>query len=154
MKSLVLTFFLCLTVPFYGQTKDSLEIAEGLNLNLYDPGFSNKEQPNLLQNFNTTSQTSNLVLYNGTTNLYDVYSASGEGYTYSSSTTQFRPKSNFFTTLFLGNDSFTENKTLLRNRSLLLDEDDSYRVRDSFNPHGASNFSEAIIGGVLGLLFD
>ena len=58
------------------------------------------------------------------------------------------------TTLFLGNDSFIESNTLLLNQPLLLDEDVSYQVRDSFNPYGASNFSEAVLGGVLGLLFN
>ena len=95
-----------------------------------------------------------LVLYNRTTNSYDTYLSNNGCYSYSGSNTHFRNKSSFFTNLFLGNSSFSESNSLLPKSSLLLKEDGSYIVRDSFNPNGASNFSEAVLGGVLGLLFN
>ena len=147
----VIFFFLSLSMSFYGQKKDSLQTGYDLNFNNSSTVFSTSQ---VLENFDYQAQYSKLFLYNNTTNLYNVYSNTDDSYVQNSFTNVYRPKSNFFTNLFLGNDRFPENNTLLLNKSLLIDEDVSYRVRDSFNPHGASNFSEAILGGVLGLIFN
>ena len=152
IRSIYLIFFFLFSVSFYGQVNDSLQYFKDSKSILY---FSSNDDPLDLDKLNFQSEASSLVLYNGTTNSYNMYSNFGGDYSYKGSTTIFRNKSNFFTTLFLGNDSFVEGNTLLvNNKSLLLDEDVSYMVRDSFNPNGASNFSEAVLGGVLGLLFD
>ncbi|MBZ9632189.1 hypothetical protein LB465_15510 [Salegentibacter sp. LM13S] len=151
-KPLILIFCLFSSLSFYAQTKDSIK---SISSKFYTHvGSSAIDQPLSLKKLNFQRSTPSLVLYNSTTNLYDIYLDGNGSYSYSGSNIRFRHKSNFLTTLFLGNDSFTESNTLLPNSTLLLDEDDTYRVRDSFNPHGASNISEALIGGVLGLLFN
>lgn len=153
-RSVLIIFFLLLSMSFYGQTNDSLQNLKSKKTILYFSSFSSNDKPFALEKLNVPTKTPKLVLYNRTTNSYDKYLNHNGSYSYSGSTTIFKNKSNFFTALFLGNDSFTESNTLLLNRSLLLGEDVSYRVRDSFNPNGASNFSEAVLGGVFGLLFN
>ncbi|MBZ9629710.1 hypothetical protein LB465_02880 [Salegentibacter sp. LM13S] len=148
---LICCLFICLS--FYGQTNDSLQNVNSVKSNFFNSGFSKVDQPFVPKKLNIQTNASTLVLYNKTTNLYDNYVGNNDSYGYSSSNTMFRNKSNFFTTLFLGNASSMENNTLLPNRSLLL-KDDNYIIRDSFNPNGASNFSEAVIGGVLNLIFN
>lgn len=156
MKVIRPVLILCslfLGMSFYGQTNDSLQNLKKKSV-LYFPGFSTNDQSSSLKKLDFQTVAAPLVLYNGTTNAYDIYSNYNGGYSYSGSNTIFKTKSNFLTTLFLGNDSFVESNTLLLHRSLSLDENHSYRVRDSFNPNGASNFSEAVLGGVFGLLFN
>ena len=154
IKSVILILFLLLSISFYGQTKDSLQNVNDLSSKFFAAKFSSIDQPVVLKKLDIPTQASKLVLYNRTTSLYDTYLEVNGSYSYSSSNNIFRPKSNFFTTLFLGNNSLMENNNLLPNTSFLLDEGVSYPVRDSFNPYGASNFSEALLGGVLGLLFN
>ena len=154
INSVVLIFCLFLSMSFYGQTNDSLQNVNTLNSRFYTPGFTAIDQPITLKKLDLQTKAPTLVLYNKTTNLYDIYLDVNDSYSYSGSKIMFRPESNFFTTLFLGNDSYIESNTLIPNSSLLLGEDVSYPVRDSFNPNGASNFSEALIGGVFGLLFN
>ena len=108
-------------------------------------------------NFKSLSVPKNipsLSLYNPTTNRYDNYLGNGDDYIYSNSTIFFENKANFFTNLFLGNDSFMQNNSLMQSHPLIWDEDSTYRVRDSFNPYGATNMREALLGGILGLLFN
>lgn len=150
---LIIPFFLSISI--YGQTDDSLKYLENKRPDLLVSNFSSNDEQFGLRVWNVGKKEQPLLLYNRNTNSYDIYLNYNGNYSYSGSSTIFKNKSNFFTTLFLGNDSFLESNTLLmNNRSLLLDEDVSYMVRDSFNPNGASNFSEAILGGVLGLLFN
>ena len=153
IRSVFMIFSLFVSMSFYGQTNDSLQNVKSLKSILYFSSFSSNDHPGL-EKLNVQEKVPSLVLYNRTTNYYDTYLSNNGSYSYSGSNTIYKNKSNFFTTLFLGNDSFIESNTLLLNRSLLLDEDVSYQVRDSFNPNGASNFSEAVLGGVLGLLFN
>ena len=153
-RSILLINSLFLSIAFYGQTNDSLQNNNNKKSIVNFSGSSSQDQDFDLKKLNFETNVPTLFLYNRTTNSYDTYLNNDGNYTYSGSSTIFRNEPNFFTTLFLGNDSFIESNTLLLNRSLLLDEDVSYRVRDSFNPNGASNFSEAVLGGVLGLLFD
>lgn len=153
IKSVLIIFTLFLSMSFYGQKNDSLQNVTNTKSILYLSNFSSNDHLSI-EKLNVQTKTASLVLYSRTTNSYDTYLDSKGVYSYSGSSTIFKNKSNFFTTLFLGNDSFIESNTLLLNKSLLLEEDVSYRVRDSFNPNGASNFSEAVLGGVLGLLFN
>lgn len=148
-KPVLLIIFLLISISFYGQTKDSVQ-----NLDFLSSNFSTTQESLFTHDLDIHSQTSSLILYNRTTKLYDTYSVADSIYVYRGSTSTFKPKTNFLTTLFLGNNSFVESNTLLENRTLLLYEDADYRVRDSFNPHGASNLSEALIGGFFGLLFN
>jgi len=138
-------------MSFYGQTDDSIQ---NINSVLYFSGSYSIDQPIGLEKLDVQEEMPSLVLYNRTTNSYDTYLSNNGSYSYSGSNTHFKNKSNFFTNLFLGNNSFSESNSLLPNSSFLLEEDGSYIVRDSFNPNGASNFSEAVLGGVLGLLFN
>ena len=150
---ILLCFFL--SMSFYGQANDSIKSMKDTTSILKFSGISSQNQRFDFKGLNLQSDAPSLVLYNGTTNSYDTFLNYDGNYSYSGSSTIYKNESNFFTTLFLGNDSFLEsNSLLMNNRSLLLDEDVSYMVRDSFNPNGASNFSEAIIGGVFGLLFN
>ena len=150
---LIVSFFL--SMSFYGQTIDSLQNGNNKKSIIYSSGFSSYDQKFDLQKLNIEAKEPTLMLYNRTTNSYDTYLTKNDSYSYIGSNVIFKNKSNFFTTLFLGDDSFIEgNSLLLNSSSLLLDEDVSYRVRDSFNPNGASNFSEAVLGGVFGLLFN
>jgi len=149
---IILSFFI--SISFYGQTYDSLQ-----NGNISNSQFCNSslyliDEPFVAKDLKIKTDGQNLVLYNATNNLYDVYLYVNDSYSYSGSTSIFRSKPNFFNTLFLGSNSVMENNTFLSRTSLLLSDDVSYPVRDSFNPNGASNFSEAILGGVLGLLFN
>lgn len=142
-------------MSFYGQVNDSLQSVNDTTSILKFSRIYSQNQTYDIRNLNFQSGTNSLVLYNETTNSYDTYLNYEGNYSYSGSSTFFKNDSNFFTNLFLGNDSFIENNSLLmNNRSLLLDDDVRYIVRDSFNPNGASNFSEAIIVGVFGLLFN
>ena len=152
-RSVLLISSLFLSITFYGQTNDSLQNVKSLRSKLYTSTFSSVDQPIVFKKLDIQTKAPTLVLYNNTTNLYDIY-LNVNNYSYSGSSTVFKNKSNFFTTLFLGHDSFSESNSPLQNRSLLLDQDVRYIVRDSFNPNGASNFSEAVLGGVLGLLFN
>ncbi|SDR71392.1 hypothetical protein [Christiangramia echinicola] len=153
-KSVLIIFSFFLSISFYGQTNDSLQKVKILNSQLYSSSLYLIDQPFVPKDLNIESDGQKLVLYNATTNLYDVYLDVDDSYSYSSSTSIFRYKPNFITTLFLGSNSVMENNTFLPRTFLLLSEDVSYPVRDSFNPNGASNFSEAVLGGVLGLLFN
>ena len=153
IKSVLIIFTLFLSMSFYGQKNDSLQNVTNTKSILYLSNFSSNDHLSI-EKLNVQTKAASLVLYSRPTNSYDTYLDSNGVYSYSGSSTIFKNKSNFFTTLFLGNDSFIESNTLLLNKSLLLEEDVSYRVRDSFNPNGASNFSEAVLGGVLGLLFN
>ena len=150
-RSVLLICSLFLSMSFYGQTDDSVQ---NLNSVLYFSGSYSTDEPIGLEKLNVQEEMPSLVLYNRTTNSYDTYLSNNGIYSYSGSNTHFKNKSNFFTNLFLGNNSFSESNSLLPKSSLLLEEDGSYIVRDSFNPNGASNFSEAVLGGVLGLLFN
>lgn len=158
MKFINSVFIICgifLSMSFYGQSNDSLQKLNDTKSILHFSGISSQDQTFDFKNLNFHSDAPSLVLYNDTTNSYDTYLNYNGNYSYFGSSTIFRNKSNFLTNLFLGNDSFVEsNSLLINNRFLLLDEDVSYMVRDSFNPNGASNFSEAVIGGVFGLLFN
>lgn len=147
-------FFLFLSISFYGQNGDSLQNSKRFRPALYTPGLGDTNGHYVLKMPNFQTDVPTLVLYNKTTNLYDTYLNINNSYIYSGATTRFKNRSNFFTSLFLGNDSFSESNSLLPNRSILLTDDLNYRVRDSFNPHGASTISEALLGGVLGLLFN
>ncbi|QYA26148.1 hypothetical protein G3I01_11700 [Gramella sp. MT6] len=149
---IILSFFL--SISFYGQTNDTLQNGNISNSQFYNSSRYSIDQPFVPKNLNMKSEAQNLVLYNETTNLYDVYLHTDDSYSYSGSNSIFRSKTNFVTTLFLGSNSVMENHSVLPSTSLLLSEDVSYPVRDSFNPNGASNFSEAILGGVFGLLFN
>ena len=155
MKSVLIIFSLFLSMSFYGQTNDTLQKLKDSKSILYFSSISSNDHTIDLDKLNLQKEAPILVLYNGTTNSYDHFINNNGSYSYSGSATFFKNKSNILTTLFLGNDSFIESNTLLiNNSSLLLDEDVSYMVRDSFNPNGASNFSEAVLGGVFGLLFN
>ena len=153
-RSITLICSLFISFSFFAQANDSIQSADSMGLNLYTSHYSSIDQPIGLKKLDIQKDAPSLVLYNQTTNLYDIYSNVGNGYRYSGSNSVYRNKSNFFTNLFLGNDSFAEQNTLIPTRTFLLDEDVNYIVRDSFNPNGAANFSEAVLGGVLGLLFD
>lgn len=150
-RSVLLIFSLFLSMSFYGQTDDSLQ---NINSVLYFSDSYSIDQPIGLEKLNVQEEMPSLVLYNRTTNSYDTYLSNNGSYSYIGSNTHFKNNSNFFTNLFLGNNSFSESNSLLPKSSLLLKEGGSYIVRDSFNPNGASNFSEAVLGGVLGLLFN
>jgi len=154
IRSVLIIFCLFQSVSFYGQINDSTQNVNALNSYFYTSSQSLKDQTYVLKNLKIQSEGQDLVLYNSTTNLYDVYLDVDNTYSYSGSTSMFRSKSNFFTTASLGNNSGMENNILLPRTSVLLGENVSYPVRDSFNPHGASNFKEAILGGVLGLIFN
>lgn len=152
IRSVFLISSFLFSVSFYGQIGDSLQNGKDSKSILY---FSLSDDSFDLDKLIFKSEVPSLVLYNDVTNSYNTYSNYRGNYVYSGSTTFFKSKSNFFTTVFLGKDDFVESNTLLvKNRYSLLDEDVKYIVRDSFNPNGASNFSEAVIGGVLGLLLD
>ena len=153
-KPIVLICSLFLCISLHGQTNDSLQNVNSKKSILYFSTISSNDQYVSLEDVNVQAEVPPLVLYNRTNNYYDSFLANNGTFEYSGTTTSFKNESNFLMTLFLGNDSFIESNPLLLNRSLLLDQDETYQVRDSFNPHGASNFSEAILGGVLGLLFD
>ena len=154
INSVALIFCLFLSTVFYAQSKDTLQGLKRANFMYHDSASAIIDQPSVLKNINFQKLTPTLVLYNKTTNMYNAYWNNNGSFSFSSKAT-FRNRSNFFTTLFLGNDSFIESNTaFMQNRSFLLDEDTTYQVRDSFNPYGASNINEALIGGVLGLLFN
>ncbi|MCH4822098.1 hypothetical protein ML462_02845 [Gramella lutea] len=157
MKIFRSTLLLCsffISFSFFGQANDSIPNLKSKTFSLYNTSSRSMDQPVTLKKLDIEPETPTLVLYNNSTNLYDIYFNVNDAYSYGGSNTIFETNSNFFTTLFLGNDSFTESNTLLPNTSLLLDQDVRYIARDSFNPNGASNFYEAVLGGVLGLLFD
>ena len=137
------------SISIHAQIKDSV-----LNTSNLSSNSSTSSPTYFANNQDLYKSKYTLVLYNSTLDLYDTYSATSDVYNYSGSTKFYKPKTNFLTTLFLGNDSFGESNTVLEHRSMLLADDVSYRIRDSFNPHGASNMSEALIGGVFGLLFN
>ncbi|WP_298248322.1 hypothetical protein [uncultured Christiangramia sp.] len=149
LKPLLFILVLTFSISINAQIKDSVSSVSDSSSD------SSTSSPTYFAN-NQDLYKSNytLVLYNSTTDLYDTYSATSDVYYYSGSTKFYKPKTNFLTTLFLGNDSFGESNTVLEHRSILLADDVSYRIRDSFNPHGASNMSEALIGGVFGLLLN
>ncbi|WP_076456525.1 hypothetical protein [Zobellia uliginosa] len=142
-----------MSISLYAQSKDSL-VTKGTTFHFHVPNFN---ATNHSLNFKSLSFPKNiptLSLYNPTTNMYDNYLGDRNGYTYTNSTIFFDNKSNFFIDLFLGNDSFMESNSLMPNHPFIWDEDATYRVRDSFNPYGATNMREALSGGVLSLLFN
>lgn len=152
VRCISIIFSLLFSISFYGQVNDSIKILKDSKSILYHS--ANGVSFDLVRN-HFKSKIPTLTLYDPAISSYNTYSSFNGSYIYSGVTSRFKKKPNFFTRLFLGDDSFVENNALLvSNRSLLLGENDSYMVRDSFNPNGVSNFSEAIIGGVLGLLFD
>lgn len=154
IKSVLLVSSFILSTTFYGQTNDSLKNVQSLRSNFYTNTFPSIDDPIVFEQLDIKLNAPTLVLYNRTTNLYDIYLNVNSNYSYSGSNTVFKTKPNFFTTLFLGNDSFMENNRLVPNSSLMLGENVSFIVRDSFNPNAADNFSEAVLGGVLGLIFN
>ncbi len=154
IKSAILLIYLLLGVSIYAQSKDTLLLAKGETFNFYVPNFTTINQTLSLKNFDFQKNLPTLSLYNKTTNMYDNYLNKGNGYMYSNSNFFFENKSNFFIDLFLGNNSFMQNNSLIQNNYFMLGDDSVYRIRDSFNPYGASNMRQALVGGVLGLLFN
>lgn len=111
---------------------------------MYSSDFSYSDKTFLFKKLNFHDQREPLLLYNSTTNSYNVYLKDSNGYSYIGSKTIFRYKSN----------SLTFNNTLIPNSFSLNEDVLTYPIKDSFNPYGASNFKEALVGGFLGLLFD
>jgi len=154
IKSILLSICLLLSVFLYAQSKDTL-FAKGTTYNFHVPNFNATDYSLNFKSLSFPNNTPTLSLYNSTTNMYDNYSSNGNGHTYSNSTLFFENRSNFFIELFLENDSFMEsNNSLMQNHFLIWGEEPTYRVRDSFNPYGATNIREALVGGILGLLFN
>ncbi|WP_141878056.1 hypothetical protein [Gramella sp. Hel_I_59] len=149
LKPILFISFLMFSISIHAQIKDS-----ALNTSNLSSDISTSSPTYFANNQDLYKSKYTLVLYNSTKNLYDTYSATSDVYNYSGSTNIYKPETNFLTTLFLEDDSIGESEMVLEHRSMLLDDDVSYRIRDSFNPHGASNMSEALVGGVFGLLFN
>lgn len=137
----------------YAQVKDILYSEKSATYNIYTPHLT-ANQTFGLEKVDFHTEVPTLVLYNKTTNFYDSYLFNNDNYTYFNSSVIFKNRSNFFTDLFLGKDTFMESNSLMPNTFFMLDEDARYPIRDSFNPYGASNISEALVGGVLGFLFN
>lgn len=154
IKLIILVFSLSLSIPIYAQAKDILHNENKAANNFYNSNLTTLNQTFGIEKLDFQKKVPTLVLYNKTTNFYDTYLYIGSDYTYINSNVIFKNRSNIFIDLFLGNDFFMESNSLMPNTSFILDEDARYPVRDSFNPYGASNISEALLGGVLGLLFN
>jgi len=152
-KSILLLICLLLGISICAQTKDTLLLKNPM-FNFNTPNFTRTDNTFGLKNIDFQKNASSLFLYNSTTNLYDTYINDGSTYIYSNSTIFFENKSNIFIDLYLGNNSFMESNSLMQNTSFILDKNATYWVRDSFNPYGAANMREALVGGVLGLLFN
>jgi len=152
-KSISLIISLLLGISIFAQSKDTLMLKNSM-FNINAPNFKSTDNSFGLKNIDFQKNTQSLFLYNRTTNLYDTYTNDGSTYRYSNSTVFFENKSNIFIDLYLGNNSFMESSSLMQNTSFMRYENPTYRVRDSFNPYGAANMQEALVGGVLGLLFN
>jgi len=152
-KSISLIISLLLGISIFAQSKDTLMLKNSI-FNINAPNFKSTDNSFGLKNIDFQKNTQSLFLYNSTTNLYDTYLHDGSTYIYSNSTVFFDNKSNIFIDLYLGNNSFMENSSHMQNASFRLHENATYRVQDSFNPYGATNIQEALVGGFLGLLFN
>lgn len=152
IKSVVLLIYISLNLSVYAQTNDTL-LTKSAAINLSVAKFNTTGHTFRLKSLKIPKRKTTISVYNKTTNLYDNYLENRNGYIYSNSNIIFETKSNFLIDLFMGNNSFNQNNSLMQNH-YMLDVHSTYRVRDSFNPHGASNIREALVGGFLGLLFD
>ena len=155
MKSIKLAVWsVCLTLgtSLSAQSIDTLSIKR-TTLSLYTPNRMMVSPTLDLKSIDFTKGALPLSLYNGTTQMYDTYVGVGDEHVYGGSSVSFNSRRNPIADLLLGTDSFLErNPLLMQNPAFFSGED--YRVRDSFNPYGASTLGEALFGGVLGLLFN
>ena len=94
-----------------------------------------------------------ISLYNPTHNWYDTYTATEDGYTPNNTLMSYIPQNQVFKDGFSGHDL---------GQALVLTQYNLFNpgfntinpVRDSFNPYGASTMKDALLSGVLGMLFD
>ncbi len=152
VRPVVLFIYLLSGVFLNGQSQDTV-LTKGKIFSLYAPNFMTTAITLDLKNIDLTKDRLTLSLYNGTTNMYDTYVGVGDDHVYGGSTVSFTERGNVMTNLFLGSDSFLESNPLLIQNPVFFPGED-YRVRDSFNPYGATTMGEALFGGFLGLLFN
>lgn len=97
--------------------------------------------------------TSAISLYSPTHNWYDTFIPTGDAYVQSSSIMHQVSQTNFLRDGFSGNEL---SQTLVRSQYNLFAPgfNTINPVRDSFNPYGASTMRDALLSGVLGMLFD
>ncbi|RXG15000.1 hypothetical protein DSM03_104158 [Leeuwenhoekiella aestuarii] len=97
--------------------------------------------------------TEALSLYNPTHNWYDTYSVTEDGYTPNTTLMSYVPQAHVLTDGFSGSDL---SQALVRTQFNFFDPgfNTINPVRDSFNPYGASTIKDALLSGVLGILFN
>lgn len=97
--------------------------------------------------------TEAISLYNPTHNWYDTYTATEYGYTPNTTLMSYVPQDQVLADGFAGNEL---GQALVRTQYNLFDPgfNTINPVRDSFNPYGASTMKDALLSGVLGMLFN
>ncbi len=142
-----LFFFLCISISssLCAQLKDSLSTKHRLfassNTSITTPSFN--------FNFKNRSPKKEVIFsaFNPGTLVYDHYMHDGNTFIYSNSNLFYQGKTHPIINFMLDNDSFIRQDNYLIQKN-------NYRYRDSFNPYGASNIHDALLGGFIGLLFN
>lgn len=144
-KRILLFLFIALHISTNAQTKDTLAKK---NI-IFKSYFSDFKTPDYSIDFKNVipKKNSHVSIFNESMYVYDHYIHTGKEYTYTNSTLYY-DNSNSIINLIL------DQKASLMQNNAFMQNEYKYPIRDSFNPHGATNMKQAVLGGFLGLLFN
>jgi hypothetical protein len=145
VKTVFLLLFIAFNISTNAQSLDSLtnKVVTLKSFSLY---YKTKDYSIDFKNLILKSDEY-ISVFNHSSNTYNHYFNKGDGYMYSNSNIYYQGKSNPIINYFIENNAVLQDPFVRKNNN-------QYPVRDSFNPHGAKNIGQALLGGLIGTMFN
>ena len=150
LRKITYAFILFIVTPAIAQTtvfsrnKDSLRHYLMVDVNLHTPYF--KYKPIDFSSMDFSKDQYIFTSFNPNTSLFDNYQNNNNNFLFMKSGISHSPKSNLFTEMVMNNPGMQNFPHAIRSNSR--------PIRDSFNPNGATNMRDALLGGILGFIFN